>query len=436
MIVSAVVLSALIFSGILLFRQSDHGDMMTRGKWLMKQGKVAFAVEEFERLVHIHKKSYEGHLELGKAYMEINETGKAAKHFRIASLLKARNLKESGAHVAISRLMIAQGKYEDARKQLFQAYNARPQNRKDPELLSALVDLYEDWGDAYMAENPPNAEAAFLKYSTSMKYVKKYDEQTGLQQKLLQSADRLADYYSNSKQYDKAIAVLKRTLHYEMRSDTLIAIAALYEQMEDLDKAIVWYRKAYERDPQVINLKLSSILVKKARELNEQHRPDEAGEYFAEAKKINETVKLPMNTLYPVNIANLELKYTVNGATFDMMPVANVTLQNGGNYPIQYLALRAFFLTGEDEKLAATQKVIATARDPLAANGEPKGNRYIEIKPSTSIPLEDLENGKLRLKLMVSYTDKPNSDWYEVKNAEIVIREAQHSDHPDAHDPV
>src|SRR5271155_2458947 len=86
-IISAIAMATMAFSWILLFRQSDQGDIMTRGRWLMKQGKAALAVKEFEQLVHINWGSYNGHLELGKAYMSVNEPEKAAKEFRIASHL-------------------------------------------------------------------------------------------------------------------------------------------------------------------------------------------------------------------------------------------------------------------------------------------------------------------------------------------------------------
>lgn len=423
-VISAIAMATLIFSGLLLFRQSDHGDMMKRGQWLMKQGKAALAVSEFEQLVRIYRNSYDGHLELGKAYMEVGESGKAAKEFRTASRLRSKNPKESGAHVAISRMWIAQGKYEDAEKQLFQAYKARPQNRKDPELLLAMVDLYEDWGDYYLEETPPNYEKAFLRFSAGLRYVKTVEQQKTLQEKLVKTALRLADIYDNNKEYDKAIAVLKRALHYEYTADHLVAIAAMYEQKEDLDRAIYWYRKAYERDPKIISLKLSSMLMRKGRELNEAHRPKQAEQYFAEAQRINDTVKLPLDTLYPVEASNVQLTYAVNSDSFELVPSVKFDVLNGGSYPINFLMVKVFFMTGE-EKLVDTQRVVATSNDPLAPHGEPRGRRTIEMKPGATIPLEDLEKGKLQVRIMVAYTDDTESKWFPLKTAEISVPEAE-----------
>lgn len=422
-VISAITMATFVFSGLLLFRQSDQGDLMTRGKWLMRQGKAALAVKEFEHLVRSHRGSYDGHLELGKAYMAIEEPEKAAKEFRVASRLRSKNPKESGAHVAISRYMLAQGNYEDAEKQLFQAYKARKQNRKDPELLMAIVDMYDDWGDSYLEANPPDYEKAFLKYSAGLRFVKSQQQQKPLQEKLVKTATHLAGIYDNNKEYDKAIAVLKRALHYDYSTNNLMAIAAMYEQKEDLDEAIVWYRKAYKKDPNVISLTLSSILMKKGRELNEAHQPKLAEQYFAEAKKINATVKLPIDTLYPVEATNVDLAYKINSDAFDMAPTVKFDISNKGSYPINYLAVKVFFLTG-DEKLADAQRVIATNHKPLAPSGEPKGRKTLEIKPKVTIPLEDLEKGKLRVQMMVSYSDKEDTKWYEIKNAEITVPEA------------
>lgn len=427
-VISAIAMAALAFSGLLLFRQSDHGDMLTRGKWLMKQGKVALAINEFEELVRQHKSSDEGHLELGKAYMAAGENEKAAREFRKASLLRSKNLHESGAHIAISRMMIAQGKYQDAQKQLFQAYNARPENRDDPELLSAMVDLYEDWGDSYLETEPPDYERAFLKFSSAMRYVKTYEQQKRVQDKLVSAATRLADVYDNNKEYDKAIAVLKRATRYQQTADNLQAIAAMYEQKEELDKAIYWYQKAYEVDPKVISLKLSSMLIRKAHELNEAHRPKEAEAYFARAKKINEMVKLPLDKLYPVEASNIELSYKINSDSFNLSPSIRFRITNIGAYPIDFLNTRVFFMTGE-EKLAEAQQIIASSQNPLASRGNPKEDRMIKLESAVSVPLEDLEEGKLRARLMVSYTRETESraenKWFEIKNVEVAVPEAQ-----------
>ncbi len=423
-VISAIIMAAAVFMGLFRFRTADQGDMLLRGNWYIKQGKAALAVKEFEQLTRRHRDNYEAHLALGKAYMEVDEEEKAAKEFRIASRLRAKNPKESGAHVALSRMMIAQGNYQDAERQLFQAYKAREQNKKDPELLMAMVDLYEDWGDYYMEKDAPDYEKAFLKYSAGLRYVRTYNQQKPLQEKLVRTADHLSGQYDNNKDYNKAIAVLKRALQYDPSADNHIKVAEMYEKKEDLDKAIDWYRKAYELDPRIISLKLSNMLMKKGRELNEAHLAKEAEKYFAEAKRINETVKLPHDTLYPVKAVNVKLDYKVNADAFSLVPTVVYDIKNDGSYPINFMATRVYFMTGND-KLADANKVIANSNDPLAPRGEPKGARRVELTPASAIPLEDLEKGQLRVQIFVSYTRDENTKWYEVKNAETVVAEAK-----------
>jgi len=330
-ILSAVAMATLVFSGLLLFRQSDHGDMMTRGEWLMKQGKVALAAREFEQVVRRYRNSYEAHLALGKAYMEIDEPQKAAKEFKVASLLKVGNPRESGAHIAISRLMIAEGKYEDAERELVKAYRARPQNKKDPELQAAMVDLYEDWGDWYLEQTPANYEEAFLKFSTGLRFVKSDQAQLSLKDKLVSSAKLLSDVYDNNKDYDKAIAVMKRALHYQYTADNMAAISAFFEEKADVDSAIVWSRKAYELDPKRISLNLSQLLIKKGRELNEAHLPKKAEAYFAEAQKVNDTVKTPLNELYPLKTSGVKLSYSFQENAVALVPSVQFRVDNAGS---------------------------------------------------------------------------------------------------------
>lgn len=421
---SAIGMATLVFSGLLLFRQADHTDLMTRGKWLMRQGKAAKAIQSFEQLVRQYNDSYEGHLELGKAYMVIEEDEKAAKEFRMASRLRAGNLRDSGAHVALSRMMIAQGKYVDAERQLLQAYKADPKNRRDPELLMALVDLYSDWGDHYLEQSPPKYEQAFIKYSRGLRFVKSDAQQKPLEEKLVESVSFLSDQYENDKEYDKAIAVLKRAAQFKYDPDLLVKIAALYENKGDLDKAIAWNREAYKMAPQIISLKLSSLLIRKGRELNEAHQPQKAETFFQEARKVNETVRLPLDTLYPIKASRVEVAYQINPSALTMTPTVNFTLANGGSHPLNRLRVRAEFLGKGDRKLSEAEELVASSTRPLPPSTTEKGGRTVRLEANGSISLSDLPGDKLKIRISITYEDTMDAKWHEIKNAELTINEA------------
>jgi hypothetical protein len=50
--------------------------------------------------------------------------------------------------------------------------------------------------------------------------------------------------------------------------------------------------------------------------------------------------------------------------------------------------------------------------------------------------LEDLANGKLRVRLQVRYTEDDSGRWYEVKNAQVVVSESARMSQPSTDEPA
>lgn len=128
----------------------------------------------------------------------------------------------------------------------------------------ALYEFYESWGDDLISRDNDFARA-IRQYRWALYYVKDYDAEDKLKTKLAAALGRHAQNLENQGRADLAVAYLERSLRYRYDSGTLIQVAELYERGEQLDPAIAWYRKAFDANPEIISIKLSNMLIKKAR---------------------------------------------------------------------------------------------------------------------------------------------------------------------------
>ena len=424
--VSGIVLLVLVMSGALMYKQVDPTDLSTRGKWYLKQGKAALAVQTFESLVRQRPYSYTAHLQLGNAYLETDQKEEAFKEFRTASKLRGGNPKETGAHVAIARMLISEHQYEDAQKQLFQALRAQPENRHDHDLQLAISMLYIDWANHLMREvTPPDYENAYRKLYWGLKLVTYKELQRPLIPLFSDCAERLSDRYSSEKRYDLAINVLKRALNYDNNPDKMMAIGAIYEQKADLDQAILWDRKLYDLEEERVRVKLATMLVQKGTELAQNHQLNKAKAYLEEAKTLSGSVEMPANILYPVDVSKVNFDYTWNERTHELTPKAVVSIRNMGQKPIKALAMRVVYNSVGNPVLSIDAPVVHSPRRPLLPPDQAEPARLVTLPADKPIPLKSLNSSELELEISVCY-DNPNdkaANWIPIKTESVVIKE-------------
>ncbi len=416
-IVSAILLSGLVFSGFLLFRFTDEEDLISRGKMQMREQKVADALKTFQTLVNSHPGSYEGHLLLGQAYLATDERRKAEQEFQIAASLKNHTQGDSSAEIALSKVAMARGDFEKAEQMLLATWKRT--RRQDKDVKQALYELYEQWGNHLNSAEHKDYGAIIGKYEFALHYVKDLEAEQAIQEKMIEAIQVYSDQLLTQKNYEEAIKHLKLSLRMKYLPDTLLRIADSYTRMGDLDQAIDWYRKAYSTSPDSVGLRYTQALVQKAQQLLAEKKPEDAQKYFDEADQVSKQSKLPLHALYPVNVASVKISYDIDEDTGEFEPKVEVKFVNDAPRTLNYLVGKAEFVSG-DETLSETTEVIADPDHPLPLKGDKKSSRSVTFKPESGLSLHALSGNKFTVKISIAYQDGEGQQW-KVKTIQEAI---------------
>lgn len=463
--VSALTFAALLFSGFLLFRYSDTQDLLNRGKQQMAEGKVALAAKTFQLLVSRDPNHYEGHIRLGQAFLELDDKRKAEQAFKVATLLKTESGKNSPslrggmddtlATIAVSKLALARGQYALAQEKLdalMETQKKTPASALPAELREALFDLHTSWADALYSD-PQQWPNAIIHYKKAMPYAPNYALEDRFKDKLVQLMQQQADKLLQADpQSDRAVALVKESLRYQYSMDTLVRLADLYESQDQLDEALVWYRKAFEANPETMSLKYTNLLIKKGRQLVDEAKPEEAAAYFEEARRIGEMAQLGQDQLFPVAVHSLRLQLEdANPYAQEFRPVVQFRLENRADKPLDFLVGKVVFYSG-DRKLAEVEQPLlnppevlqplynppakapapldgkapieAEKQKPASVASKKNANaKTITLKLGERLTTHQLKGRPMTVKVYVAYQEGESQQWYlkALRDVRVVI---------------
>lgn len=433
-IISGIVLTGFMFSGFLLFRYADSEDLLSRGKQQMYQGKIALAARTFQTLVLKNPNNYEGHLLLGKAYLELDDRWRAEREFRSAAMLRRSDGQDSSADVAMSKLAIVQKDFPKAENLLLTGMgklrkNGNLESQEAKDLRLALFELYESWGDSLYdesgaVENKPYMDI-ITRYERALRYAEDYRMEDRLKEKLIQVINYYAGYLSDKQDDAHAIEVMKKSLRYRYLPETLVQIATAYERSNNLDEAIAWYRKAFEVSPSTISIKLTNILTKKGRELLDAKQPDEAQRYFNEADQVGKKANLPLDILYPVRITEFQIVSNFDESTGEIDPKVKLTLSNESDRPLSFLMVKTTFMS-DDEQVAEAIETVVDPDKPMSPKTERNSKVTTTLKPKSNLNVHMLKQGQMKVVVSIAYSDGNDQVWKVKGIQEAIIRKRPH----------
>jgi tetratricopeptide (TPR) repeat protein len=409
-VISAIALAGFVFSGFLLFRFTDEEDLINRGKTQLMEGKVAWAAKTFQTLVTHHRDSYEGHLLLGQAYLQLDERRKAEQEFEIAASLKNKS-KDMAPEVAMSKVAMAQNDFTRAEKILTQAWR---KNRDDAALKQALFELYEHWGNTLYEAESKNYAQIVQKYQSALYYVNDYQAQQNIENRMVDAIQSYTERLITIREYDTAIQQLKISLRYKYLPDTLVQIAEIYSRTNRLDDAITWFRKAFDVSPNVVGLRLTNALLEKGKQLNKAHKPKEAQKYLDEADQISKDAKISLDVLYPVSVSSVKIDNEMDEATGEFEPTVTVKLSNDSTRDLNFLAVKAEFISGNKTITVVTQKLASPDKpfpSKILKTWKPVNQVSLDLKPEGKLNIHALQDGKLTVKISIAYRDGNEAVW-------------------------
>jgi tetratricopeptide (TPR) repeat protein len=418
-IISAILLSAFVFSGFLLFRYSDTQDLLNRGRKQMAQGKMAWAAKTLENLVNHNPEHMEAHLLLGQAYLQLGERKKAEQQFLSANALQNKTgTPATGpeAGLALGKLAMSRKHYAEAETQFLKMAKTHPKNT---EVRQALFDLYRDWGDRLVEDAKPLQEP-INKYELAWTYVTDYEQQSRLKSSWLAVLRQYVEQQTKQRHYDPAIKTLERAIKLNYDAELLVQVAGIYEKKNDIEHAITWYRKAYASNPALVGVKLSTLLLKKGEGLAKAGKTAEAEALFAEAKKVSKTASIPLDVLFPLKVTDVKLTYENNLTTDEVQPVLNATFANSAKgKALNFLVARVQFFAN-DQMVSEVKLPVASPDSPLAENETRR--KPLVFKPAESLNLYQLEGKPLVARLSVAYHEGETPNWKQLRAEEVLVQ--------------
>lgn len=416
-IITAILFAGLVFTGLLLFRYVDHDDLLMRGKQYMREGKVARAAETFGLLVNKYPDSYDGHVALGKAFLSLEVRRKAEHEFQVASSLRGSDLSKNAADIARSKLLIAQNRYEAAYRLLADLHTTK---HKDKELDTAIFEVLEHWGDD-LTNKIGDQLAASEKYIEAFNFINDFETESRLKEKLTVAMGAHAEKLIKQNEYEKAAELLERSLKYKYDANNLVRVAEMYERQGKVDKAIAWYRKAFDINPEIISLKLSNMLIQKGKKYLAENKTQNAEDLFSEADKVLRQTNTPPDQLYPVEVTKFKIIPKLSIATGTLQPSVVVELTNRSHRQLDFLKAKVSFYSG-DKVLAEIIQSPATIEKPLTHSGKPDSKRTLTFNVDKAINIHRMENDTLQVKVSVAYSESTKQKWYVKGMQDITVK--------------
>jgi tetratricopeptide (TPR) repeat protein len=417
-IIAAIVLAGFIFSGFLLFRYSDTADLMSRGKRQIAEGRMAWAQKTFETLIAKDPGNYEAYILLGKVYLDQGNREKAEQTFRSAASLKADTSGNGAADIALSKLSILRRDFADAETRLKRALE---QNPEDSEVRSAFYELYNTWGDVTLEQSKNDLEGALTRYELAYRFIQKYEQEDALKTKITDIIGRYVLTLDPAKDADKIIRALRRSLAIRFMPETLVQIAEVYEKAGQIDNAIVWYRKAFDANPNLIGVKLSGMLIKRSQELTKKGKTEEAKALMAEAEAIVKQAKVPLDSLYPIKVTDMNLDIKSDPEAMEFIPELAFQVANQAERPVPFLKVR-LSLMSNNRLLSEVVKVVATPKKPLQGKGQEKSAREMVITPEQPLSYNDVHDGTISVKASIAYSEEDNPTWVVKAIREFTVK--------------
>lgn len=374
--------------------------MLAKGEMYQKTGRTALALKIYERATEMYPSSYEAHLHLGNALLEVDEPELAKHQFDKAVELSGSTKTKSDAQIAMASMLMAENKYDKAEKLLLSVEDPKPDKVK-----AKLGEMYVAWGEAKYTDT--TRLDSIEKYKQAFKYYDAVDveAQQKVEDKIIKTYNDMANEYLSQKKIDQAIGVLKNSIDFIDNSSAHIKLAEVYKKQNKRDESIAEYEKAYDLDTTgTAALYLGELLVEKGVDLARKNEMDKAKECFEKAQEANPSIIIPAEILYSLSIENIKTSLTPNTVTDEIFPKVSFVVVNKGKENVDFMKVQAVFIDS-GKIINRTEVTVANKSKPLLPN-----------KPSPTITLASSDGVKgiksarvIQAKLYLVYSDHP--DW-------------------------
>lgn len=340
--------------------------MLRTGNELLKSGKLALALNNYNKLVRLYPKSYDAHLRLGDLYVKLANDDKEDTGYREKAKIEYYRAMDLGemyrydANFAMANLYCSQNNYDLAEQVLLPLKDVR--NKKIQEKLG---DFYNNWANHVIKQNPIES---IRKYKIAYNYYKNFDMQRAddLYKQIDITYSLFADKLLASQNEDEAIRILHTSLDFDNSPLAHYKLAKIYEN-KNIDKALDEYKIAFKLN-RYVGLKENyiNLLFKKASLFNKEGKPGEAELIYKKIKILNPNSHIPSINMDKLILVNLtSTKYNADPDKDVFIPGLSLRVTNIGKDKINYLKAKIVFLKENGKNFSEIIQQISSQNAPL-----------------------------------------------------------------------
>ncbi len=412
---TAVLLSGLVFSGVLLLDASNSQDHLQQAKQFMEEGKVAWAAKDLETLTEEHPDLYEAWIDLGQCYLELNELEKAEAAFEAAMAIRTKQ-KGVDYHsqdvltiLAESKLLRLQHRYKEAEGLLLRTYETHPSNR---DLKHALWDVYYQWG-LWRLEHDADPLKALAVLENAQAFVTRYRYDVKLQDAIEVAVNR---QYQRLTDTEASLKERRRFLAHALNKHYSHTLLAKLAQVEADDKhpqeALLYLQQAYTLMPRLYALRYAKAVEDALKEALIQGNQRQARSLKARLERLQRQIKVQKTHLpYSVSVAvtNLGVK-ALNPKTGEWSPKVSVRLQNKGASELPFTKVKLHLFSGK-HTLDTYYERLKTPLTPIKSVGS---TQVIHLSDERHYMVQRLDQGRLSLEVFIAFDESKDAQWYPV----------------------
>jgi tetratricopeptide (TPR) repeat protein len=412
---AAVLLSGLVFSGVLLLDASNSQDHLHQAKQFMEEGKVAWAAKDLEALTEEHPDLYEAWIDLGQCYLELNELEKAEAAFEAAMAIRTKN-KGVQHHsqdvltiLAESKLLRLQHRYKEAEGLLLRAYETHPSNR---DLKHALWDVYYQWG-LWRLENDADPLKALAVLENAQAFVTRYRYDVKLQDAIEVAVNR---QYQRLTDTGTSIKERRRFLAHALSKHYSHTLLAKLAEVEAEDKhpqvSLLYLQQAYTLMPRLYALRYSKALEDALKGALIQGNQRQARSLKARLDNLQRQIRIQKTHLpysVAVDITALDVKQ-LNPKTGEWLPKVSVRLQNKGASEVPFTKVKLHLFSGKHTLDTYYERL----KTPLTAAKSLGSTQVIQLSDEHHYMVQRLEYGRLSLEVFIAFDESKDAQWYPV----------------------
>ena len=362
--------------------------MLKNADFAYSEGKIAVAIEDYNKIVRLYPNDYDTHIKLGRAYQQVNEPEKAKLEYYRA--IKLGSLIRYDGYFGMADLYASQNQY-DLAEDVLMAIKDVPLK----EVGNNIGDFYLSWGNKLSEKD---SFEATRKYKIALNYYKKADSKNikNAGQALESAYSKMADKFIIDDNISEAIKFLKLSLQAYNNAKAHYRLAQIYENT-NIDNSLSEFEKAYK-----INSKIApsheyiAMLVKKGNQLKNQGNEAAANFYFEKAKKLNTSIYIPFVADKNI-LVNLTSTRFVQDNNKMSIPGISFRVMNASKENINFMKVKVVF-SSDNRNFSEVEKLICTPETPLQSDSSTPD---ISIFSDMSIP-KVFRNPVIQMRIFIS----------------------------------